>query len=1318
MKLIDQGLTPLTSSEIRVALVPVGRVPDEVLRDYQSMIEKYRHVRNNLSSLKCSRTEGIKDLGVGLASVRSFHHEKQKSPFKHLPWNKGCLNFRFLSGATLQPAALSCLYANRAILGVIGVCHCPSSPDIPKAYSEFETICKQFPNSVTLRCFAFDPLSDDMSASSKQKEHLIMFPKCDRIQLEQNVEVLMHDFAACLLIELQQGMLNLSVGMMSLSSIIDQPDIFGYTGTTEDISKRLGTEDEVKIRRRHTRMQKLFGDWSMLAGSPRDAFEHYNTCLELSRYCGDIIWGAAAIEGMAEAKILEALIEKDATPKLATDVFQQSTNALSAEDEASSSSLESDMDSPYEDPNIGYGHKKMWSAIRTIPDLLNQVLAFYNEAETVYYRKEILPLQIEVEMKTVRLLIAVEGTNALPRINNVLSRVLEQWINLKTELDRISLVIEVSRILQSMGLNRKRALLLWQALDSPHALQTTDRELLSLVLTSDPNRDLTEIQKEIKYLTKDVLRTPNWQPLKMAMVDALFSVASRAGMDIILWEASATLLREFFNVIAQDRQQILMDLMKKASTQMSPGDKRRDSLGPPPYFQVRDICHLPDPLKPRICDELKDQSANKESQETPFIFNPYAMKRRSDARSEREEQSRWIVGEECSLEVYISNPCAVQLKIERLCLCVETPDGQSPSADPVSVAVVLPPRTKPTRVSLTLVPNVAGLLRVIGCHVTLFGVTWLQRFVTSLRRVPRVANVLNVESEWGSENNVIVELDVLPSMPLLRWQFLKIDSDQTWPATLEEITKTQTSNQQEKEKILDVFVRAGEELNFKLKLTNVSKLTINRACLFSDQKMRSSQDSPEYLSLTVDQHFITEKLPLLPGDFIEVPVKVQVHQIVPTNAIPYKIKMRYGGPQEDLNVGVFGRELTASLMFKILPSVNIINIQITEQNVPVGQKLVRQKSSLNGTESSRLNNSAFNGTSLKTSSSNVTSELDVTSTEHRTVLRSKNSTDSIQQNSVSTKDQDEVFQFRNECVLKLTISNQDNQLLCVWVGNSQPDKTPSLQWTVPPAPDSHSVVPSQAAQVSCIIPKMEITPSGHPVPDLESTAVDWINSSLSSYWQSPVHQSSYPDKDDGMDSSFTLAPIYGCQGMIRLKKDQLMCVLEPVLLSSIIRGTVILSIQLTEPYTRGFTNLKTQFPSQGDHLGGLIDPRLINESLDEWTIQTPEFDPGSANHVLESTSSAQTDLPSTPCGPNGEIWGIELEVGEFLNCKFIVQNESEQGLVQLPISIITERIDEIGETSEVLYRREGGLNDTGILLIGPVSNFPITCPANSTFQHK
>lgn len=61
----------------------------------------------------------------------------------------------------------------------------------------------------------------------------------------------MHDFAACLLMELQQGMLNLSVGMMSLSTILDQPEHFGYSGATDEITKRLGTDEAICFHLNH-----------------------------------------------------------------------------------------------------------------------------------------------------------------------------------------------------------------------------------------------------------------------------------------------------------------------------------------------------------------------------------------------------------------------------------------------------------------------------------------------------------------------------------------------------------------------------------------------------------------------------------------------------------------------------------------------------------------------------------------------------------------------------------------------------------------------------------------------------------------------------------------------------------------------------------------------------------------------------------------------------------------------------------------------------------------------------------------------------------
>lgn len=56
-------------------------------------------------------------------------------------------------------------------------------------------------------------------------------------------------------------------------------------------------------KRRYGRLQKAMGDFSLLAGSPGDAADHYGTATELSRICGDSVWCAAAYVGLANARV-------------------------------------------------------------------------------------------------------------------------------------------------------------------------------------------------------------------------------------------------------------------------------------------------------------------------------------------------------------------------------------------------------------------------------------------------------------------------------------------------------------------------------------------------------------------------------------------------------------------------------------------------------------------------------------------------------------------------------------------------------------------------------------------------------------------------------------------------------------------------------------------------------------------------------------------------------------------------------------------------------------------------------------------------------
>ncbi len=60
---------------------------------------------------------------------------------------------------------------------------------------------------------------------------------------------------------------------------------------------------EMVRKRRYGRCQKAMGDTALLAGSPADAADHYNTAVELCRLTNDLVWTSAALEGLAHAKV-------------------------------------------------------------------------------------------------------------------------------------------------------------------------------------------------------------------------------------------------------------------------------------------------------------------------------------------------------------------------------------------------------------------------------------------------------------------------------------------------------------------------------------------------------------------------------------------------------------------------------------------------------------------------------------------------------------------------------------------------------------------------------------------------------------------------------------------------------------------------------------------------------------------------------------------------------------------------------------------------------------------------------------------------------
>lgn len=130
---------------IRIGVLPIGPVPQSQLREYVSML--VRHCK------------------IELSAISSFYTEHQKSPFTNQPWDAGSLRFKYMVGGA-PPSPWEDFQSNRKILAVIGLCHCPSSPDLDVVADQFAAACKGYSSAVVKRCFAFSPSDSQVRESN------------------------------------------------------------------------------------------------------------------------------------------------------------------------------------------------------------------------------------------------------------------------------------------------------------------------------------------------------------------------------------------------------------------------------------------------------------------------------------------------------------------------------------------------------------------------------------------------------------------------------------------------------------------------------------------------------------------------------------------------------------------------------------------------------------------------------------------------------------------------------------------------------------------------------------------------------------------------------------------------------------------------------------------------------------------------------------------------------------------------------------------------------------------------------------------------
>ncbi|BFI25493.1 trafficking protein particle complex subunit 9 [Marchantia polymorpha subsp. ruderalis] len=675
---------------IRVAVVAVGNIPSAQLRDYVALVLRHRVV-----SLECARL---------------FYKEHQKSPFAQQSWDTGSLCFKFLVGGAPR-SPWEDFQANRKCLGVIGLMHCPTTPDIGAAYDHFMAICRAYPSAQEKRCFALYPTDGQVELDEKKRQHLVMFPP-DRQMLEYHLQTLMQDFAASLLMAFESWVLHAEpVGAILTTPLDSQASL-----NSEEVSKAK--------KRRLGRVQKTIGDYCLLAGSPVDANAHYSTAIDLARLTGDLFWHAGAIEGSVSALVVDRGGLKD--PQLEEEVRYRYLEVIQLYHRATAFSFELEATLKL---------ARFLCRKELAGQVVELLMGAVEGSKTLMDASDRLVLNVEVAR--------IFGALGYERKAAFYAR---QVAQLYQQQDSCWAAMSALQVLTLTAKSYR--------IQSKAAFSARTNTLMELLHEKDePSRD-----SRGQYSSLEVGADGQWSTLQMDILGDMLAAAVRAGDPLSAWSAAARLVRGHYPLITPSAQFGLATALVTAAERLPPGTRCSDPALP--FVRLHSYPRLPPEL-----EVVKRFPGKKEwwvgaSSVGPFIYTPFTSK---GNESENSAEVIWVVGEPVQVLVDLSNPCAFEVYVESICLSVESGEIE---AFPVSV--VLPPNTSQV-LSLSGLPLSVGSLVVRGCIVQCFGVVTEHLFEEAGELVSGVAISDPFRSVGGPRvsQSVAAVVEVMPPLPLL-----------------------------------------------------------------------------------------------------------------------------------------------------------------------------------------------------------------------------------------------------------------------------------------------------------------------------------------------------------------------------------------------------------------------------------------------------------------------------------------------------------------------------------------------------------------------
>ncbi|XP_074312841.1 trafficking protein particle complex II-specific subunit 120 homolog [Silene latifolia] len=633
---------------IRIAVVPIGQITPSLFREYASLLTLHSK--------------------VDLSSISSFYIEHQKSPFSHQPWDSGSLRFKFILGGS-PPSPWEDFQSNRKILSVIGIFHCPSSPNLDSVSDHFSLVCKGYNSALAQKCFGFCPGDEQLKDGSKREGDLNLFPPADRRTLEMHMHTMMQDIAASLLMEFENWVLKAE----SAGTIVKTP---------LDSQTSLSSEEVIKAKKRRLgRAQKTIGDYCLLAGSPVDANAHYNTALELARLTGDLFWYAGALEGSVCALLMDRMGQSD--PAL--------------EDE------------------VRYRY--------------NSVILHYRKSFIQDNAQRVSPVSFELE-STLKLARFLCRTEHAKEVVDLLTNAADGSKSLIDATDRLVLYVEIARLYSRLGYERKAAFFSRQvaqlylqqdnrfaAISALQVLAISTKAYrveskASIARDALPENGQSQLDVGKMHPNSIVSQFESqWSTLQMVVLREILQSAMKAGDPLAAWSAAARLLRNYYPLITPPGQNSLVVALNNTASRLPSGTRCADPALP--FIRLHSF-----PVNPSQMDIVKRNPDREDwwagaAPTGPFIYTPFS---KGDANSNSKAELIWVVGEPVQVLVELANPCGFDLVVESIYLSVPTGNF---NAFPISVT--LPPNSSKV-IPLSGIPTSVGPITIPGCIAHCFGV--------------------------------------------------------------------------------------------------------------------------------------------------------------------------------------------------------------------------------------------------------------------------------------------------------------------------------------------------------------------------------------------------------------------------------------------------------------------------------------------------------------------------------------------------------------------------------------------------------------------